>query len=1502
MIGLFCCFKNKPGNMSSARAIILIICVFCSISINAQVIKSFSDDPANFPSEVQMLFSNITTPTNVIKIKDLLDPFMESWNVGVYNDEEKKVILGNANMLLSRKLTNYPDLYNYFSVIQNLKKKANREALPIWLHELSGRIPASNLRHLQSYLNQYELMVNENILYQSSTFTWYISDSIFRLEYDTAIRVIYRKADLVCATKKDSSRIIGTLGVFYPNTLLWIGQKGRVTWERVGLDPDSVYADLSAYKINMKYSEYQADTVRLINKRYFKEPLFGELIEKVLAGSAGPGSSYPQFNSYLKNYEIKNLFKNIDYIGGFSVEGARVIGSGEVNENATLLISRGGKIIAQIRSNAFRLMGEQITANPAALSILINGDSLYHPGLQMKYFDDKRQLVMVRPESGISQSPFFDGFHEIDMDCGAMYWNLDSNRVDFESMPGINRVSVNEFVSNNYFSLYDFYRIQGIDEKNPLYIIKDFSKKYGTDELTPDALAQFMNKSPEQIKAMMLKLSIQGFLYYDLLNDKAMIQDRLYRYIDASTGKRDYDVIRINSETDNISNATLNLSNHDLLVRGVKQVFLSDSQQVYIYPDNKEIIIKKGLDFVFSGNVKAGLFDFYAHECSFEYDSFKLNLPLVDSLSFQVKSFKKDDRGNRPLVMVKSVIENLSGKLLIDHPTNKSGLKSFPQFPIFDSEQESFVYYDHDTLYDRDRFAYHIYPFVLDSLDNFLTDNLMFDGYLVSAEIFPNIKQPLKVQPDYSLGFLHETPGDGYPVYSGRGQFFEEVNLSNRGLRGKGKLSFLTSVTSSDDFHFYPDSMITTLARHFTITPQVSRIEYPSVAADSISQVWYSYRDTMLLIGLKKPFRMYDEKALFYGELLYSPEGLYGNGKVLFESVQLASEKYNFRHHTVDADLLDFRLAAKGSGDLAVSAENYRTHVDFESRIVEFKTNKKGSEVSFPFNNFVCSMDNIDWYMDRQEMELYNDLGDKYADIDSLSREELLKLDLSGSDFVSMNPKADSVSFFSVTANYDLTKYIIDAQGVKLIRVADAAIFPDSGYVKISQGGFIQPLKNAAIIADTANRFHTIEKASVEIYSRNNYQAEGLYQYHRGGDILQEFPLSLIAVDSTGRTYAEGIISGDLKFNLDPFFTFKGKVSMRSENKELLFDGGFRTLDECFKSGGEYWVYFRSWIDPEKVRIPVGEPLVDLHGRKLNLAIKINDYEEDIYAAWLNPGALSTDTAMISATGMIYYDEGSGGYRISAQNEESVDPARPVFFYNTRNCTIEASGPLNLGLAYNYIDVTAFGNVRYLVIPDSAMFNVSLTFNFLFNETPLNAMADSLLLSDLEGLDVTGRNYQSFLDYEMGAAQSSAMKNDISIYGNIRKLPEELVHTMILTDVNLHWNSLTNSYISKGKIGIMSLGDNAVNRYVNGNIELIRRRSGDVITMYLEINPMKYYFFDYRNGVMQTISSDLVYNSRIEDLKPEKRTMTRPGLEETYEFLLSSRRKLIDFLRRMESL
>ena len=92
----------------------------------------------------------------------------------------------------------------------------------------------------------------------------------------------------------------------------------------------------------------------------------------------------------------------------------------------------------------------------------------------------------------------------------------------------------------------------------------------------------------------------------------------------------------------------------------------------------------------------------------------KLTLNKIDSLQISVPivPIERDDYGNEKLVKIKTVIQSVSGNLRIDEPTNKSGLRkdSFPQYPIFKSFDNSYIYYDRPTtfggVYNRKKFLF----------------------------------------------------------------------------------------------------------------------------------------------------------------------------------------------------------------------------------------------------------------------------------------------------------------------------------------------------------------------------------------------------------------------------------------------------------------------------------------------------------------------------------------------------------------------------------------------------------------------------------------------------------------------------------------------------------------------------------------------------------------------------------------------------------------------------
>jgi len=124
-----------------------------------------------------------------------------------------------------------------------------------------------------------------------------------------------------------------------------------------------------------------------------------------------------------------------------------------------------------------------------------------------------------------------------------------------------------------------------------------------------------------------------------------------------------------------------------------------------------------------------------------------------------------------------------------------------------------------------------------------------------------------------------------------------------------------------------------------------------------------------------------------------------------------------------------------------------------------------------------------------------------------------------------------------------------------------------------------------------------------------------------------------------------------------------------------------------------------------------------------------------------------------------------------------------------------------------------------------------------------------------------------------------------------------------LNKVNFRWNRPTASLVSYGDIGVFSIGDEVVNRMVPGYVEIERKASGyGVVNVYFELENGKWYFFSYRNYIMQAISSDEGFNNEILNLGEDRRMMHSRDDETPYEFVISSRRKMVDFIRKMEEI
>jgi len=1484
---------------------ILLIVLCCTTRLFSQESKLFSTDPLLFAQEISLYISATDNKAYREKSAEQAATFNAHWLTDRFSHEVKDSLIALANVMREKQLGPFPFFFNYLKVISAFANSDQQnKSIIAWAESAKTTMGGRLARDYESYLEFTINLLEHNILNKTRTTEWKFSNGAFEFEYDGNTHLRFTSLNLICTTGNDSSVIINTSGTYDLKKIVWQGNKGRISWSRAGWEPDKVYADIiGSYTLNINDSKFTIDSVSLNNSYFFKEPLLGYLEERVLSGKPNERGVYPQFRSYLNNYFIEGVFPGINFNGGIIIKGNKFMGHGTSNEPASVSFLRNNSEFIVVRSSDFMIDLKKIVAQKASVAVYLESDSIYHPGLNMKYNHDENKLDLFRSDIGVALSPFYDSYHKVDIYCDMIAWKTNSDTIEFTVKSGLSKEHLTTFKSANFFSEDDYYKLQGIDPINPLNLVSRYASFYKTNEVSLPLFADFIKKPVEQASAMLFMLAAGGFVVYNPEEETAIIKPRLFDYLKAKAGKTDYDNIKFNSYTAKESNAVLDVNTNDLKIKGVDRITLSDSQNVKILPEDRVIVMKKNRDFTFSGNVDAGYFHFYSKEGTFQYDSFRINLPKIDSMMFDVVVKSKDPQKPDMVVPVKNVIADLTGDIIIDLPINKSGRFKSGDYPVFNSKSDSYVYFDYSFIkngaYDRNRFYYHIDPFTIYKLDNFSTEDIRFEGYLASDSVFPFIEEPLVVLPGFDLGFEHQVPERGYPVYKGKGTFYNRLNLGNNGLIGVGKLNYLTSLSESAGFVFYLDSM-ESVTDKFNILSQQTGTEYPAVESNVSGQFWLPYEDVMTVSKINNPFRIFEINSEFHGQLILTPDNLTGNGMFNFSKAQVLSNLFDFNYITLTADTSDFQLKTE-RGEPAIETSDYRSFIDFENREGRFSALGRRSIVSFPYNKYISSMDEMLWDMDQEQITLINNAVSVVSGLEGLSLADRIDVDFTGSEFVSTHPDQDSLAFYCLKATYDMASYVIFTEGVQIIRVADAAIFPGNGKVIILEDAVMDTLRDANIIADTANKYHVFYNALVNITSRHKYHALAHYDYiDRTGKVQQLF-INRIGVNENGTTVALSHIPDSAIFYLSPEFNFIGDITVYGNQEFPSFSGGYRLNQECYFTGPT-WARFDTLVNPAKIFLPVHKKCYNIDGTLNEVGICRSESTALFNPAFFTPKSVAEDITVIRGNGVLTWDGQKSSFFVGTPGRiDGTSYLGNLLQLITSSCMIKGSGLIDLGVDYHPFEITSIGEIEHYIIPDSTTLRTSLILNFPFDEKLLESMADSLRQEPrLLGLDMAGNRLKPMLINLLGEKEGFGAINDYEVYGSVRKFPEKLRQSIVIADVKLKWYPSESSYISYGKIGISNILDKQVSKYVDGYIEIERRRSADAITIYLQASDNNWYFFEYKSFVLQAYASDQNFNDKLTAIERKDRTMKVAGENHIYEYVVSTRRKQIDFLRKME--
>ncbi|HEX3009407.1 MAG TPA: hypothetical protein VHO90_17510, partial [Bacteroidales bacterium] len=1369
---------------------------------------SFSGELEKYPDE---LFTALGGGNLSDEDDLLLKDFANSWKASFLTDEQKTELIELSNLMLQKKARGNPHFKILMRTLLAIKKNSTvDESYADWMKGMFYLLRTTKtLTAFTNYMNFTIDLAADGSISKTSSVQWRLSNLNLKFFIDTTgIRIKFAKAILTCYSRRDSILITDTEGTINVVENKWYGKGGRITWERAGFAPDQVNAQLNNYRIELKKSEFDADSVLFTHKQYFPQPILGKLHHEVAPVPTPEDADYPQFDSYNKRYKLNGIYEGVDYDGGFSMRGAKAVGSGSKTEDAVITIHNKGKVVMTVNSKFFVFRPDKVNGINSRAKLMLEDDSIYHANVNFVYFVKQKEINLMRDNDYASRSMYSNSYHNVEMDFQLFAWKIDQPLINLTMARGTTIGSA-RFMSQNFYNQTQFEALQGMDDIHPLVALRKYSRLISSERFTAEAFARYRNKNISEIRQVLMAMAKDGFIFYNIDNDEVVLKKRLYDYLDSSIGKIDFDVVDLNSNTQAPQqNASLNMENYDLIINGIPRIFLSDSQNVVIYPKAEQITLKRNRSFQFDGKVDAGLFTFYGSNLFFDYPNFKINLQNVDSVQIKVFTGELDNFG-RPLTRnVRNVIEHITGDLVIDKSDNKSGRKNYPQYPLFTSREKSFVYYDgadiQNGAYARDSFYFALDPFVLDSLDNFKKEGMIFNGKFESAGILPTLTQTLYLQPDYSLGFKINTSKEGIPVYGGKGTLYADIQLSNDGLHGAGKLNHLSATMQSKDFALYPDSMNAFTGTFSMEKKLVAGVEFPQVTSVENNVQWLPGKQEMTIAQKKDPFKMFNENTTLAGSLKLKPSGLSGVGTMDLKTAVLASNEFRYKSNIFDADSASFNLRSLQKEGFTVLTNNVNAHIDFATQKGDFTSNEDYTLVEFPENKYISYLDHFKWDMTDKTLQMTAQKTPK-KDGTSLAATFPYKFDEEpeGPRYISVNKNQDSLSFVSTLAVYDYEKNVINASNVKLLRVADAIIYTSDGKVSVEEGGIMRTLYKTTVVANYLTKYHTFKMASVNIQGRLSYTGEGEYDYIDETERKQILKFKEIKVDTAMQTVAQADVLETENFTLSPYFDFQGKVNMKASEKLLKFDGAARIKVDCGRVQPQ-WLAFDSPIDPLNIKIPVPAEPVNINRNKIISGVMIANDSIHIYPAFFTSKRNYADIPIATADGYLIYDKDSSTYNIGSL-EKLADHNVPgnLLTIQREMCSIYGEGKLKLGADLGQLKLTTVGNVRHEIIPNVTNLDFMMGMDFMIDPTALNMFANKVdSFPGLEGINMASRTYLRGMNELIGDSATKAYLEEIKLFGFVKAYPPALTHTITFTHTKLKWDDETNSYYYVGKVGI----------------------------------------------------------------------------------------------------
>jgi len=1307
----------------------------------------------------------------------------------------------------------------------------------------------------------------------------------------------FNRVTLNFVTAYDSVAFRNTKGVYSLTDNLFVGEEGRFDWSPAGLNTDEVYANFKEYSFNVRKPELKSDLVMLNYTGKTPGLIAGRFEFRSQARKDSVASSYPRFTSYESNLEIKDIgTERMHYTGGFSLHGPLVKSTNVNGDLATLAVSDSiGNKKFKARSKEFLFKDSTVTSDRTVFTIFQENDSINHHAVRMKYDYNREKIILQGEKGSMRNTPFTATFFSMDFSANMIRWDLKTDSLDIYAQMG-SGLSPMVIESVDYYDPEDYRQLMGKGFSfHPLGVVARYCLDNNTRELHTGDIAQRYGFDILATQKAIEFLAMKGLVEYWPQGDLVIVKEKAIIQYLAYKGESDYDNLKIHSVAGSFAtldllapnkpNATVNFADRNMVVRGVEEFSVSDSLNVVIKPDSAVITILQNRDIKFDGTITAGNFEITGKSFTLKYDSFFINLTHIDSINFF--AMERNAQGqmirkkiNNSMVGADSLaaaegglgdLSKSSGTLFISRPNNKSGRLRIPNYPRLDATTGGVIYFNRpevlNGVYDQSVF-FAIPPFKLDSLNDADPTAINFKGTFVSSGMFPSFKEKLHTMPDKSLGFEHIVPKGGYQLYKGDGKLNGVIRLDNRGIRSTGVVNYYAATVKSNDFVFYPDSVVAKGDRAIIEERQFGSVTFPQASFSDYQMKWLPKQDQMRLRNTRSPFNFYDSTAQLTGQVIVSKNGVSGSGRLDTRGTEIRSREMTFSGKDFGARHSRFRAKSADPNKPLIDGTDVRVKFNLAQNYADISPEIAGeAAIDFPFAQFRTSIPNARWDLTTQKITMTKGENEP----------------IENSYFYTTREDLDSLSFYAEKAEYDLKTQELKVSGIPYIIVADAKITPENGEVLILENAKIGTLKNTTIVIDTLNGYHRLTDGVVDVISRKEFSGYATYQYvnflsDTFAIKMTDFHLEPVTESQSAKrfgrkqstaslqTVATGAVAERDHLVLGAGMFYKGDMIMYATKPALTLSGSVK-LDIKKIKDYNAWIRYEQTGDETEVLINFDNALTE-EGRKVGAGLHFAVADNNLYISFLNE-KLDDDDDFFIPSGTLHYDVESKEYRIEDREKAAGNKlSGKVFAYNDETAGVRFEGPIKFFNGTKDFDITASA------IGQGNMENNEIRMNSLVmvNTTAVSTAFD-IMARDLqtviknegaeEGLgdptdllykiaDIVGE--RTAKEYEVRTAQGYVSLGTIA----------QTAKPLTFANVNFKWSPKHKAFYSEGSLGLSNVNRQDINGAFEGFMEIKKDEDGlPVFNVFFKASPDSWYYLSYEDNRLLMFSSNEEFNTTV---------------------------------------